>query len=383
MAVNCGYSIGWGDILEGTGSQTFSVFYVLCGSSFVAAALGFFAQGIIADRDNWYTNELQKANFEQKMEDHKGEMHWLFVHWCIYHWIEVRAIVLWVVVIAVATIMAMILNPEWPFITALYFSVSSLSTGGLASIPAESPDWYYGMVGVYAALGVPVMAVAMATLAALFMSKGDDMESTVNSIREPVTELEIKMLEDFNLCDSDGTLDKAEFIILCMVRTGAATPGLIKMIVDYFDELDDDGSGGLSLEELLDPTNARTPPSKEELQAKMAAIIKRAQNYEHKDSGVDPNPNTSASSPRERKSFNNGEMPTAERKSYRGGRRKNGREASTVSPVNMPVDNRDIENGVSFDASPNRHKLNDKLEKITKFAEVFDYQIRHKLNGDD
>jgi len=38
MAVNVGYSIGWGDISEKDhpNSQIFSVFFVLCGSSFVS-----------------------------------------------------------------------------------------------------------------------------------------------------------------------------------------------------------------------------------------------------------------------------------------------------------------------------------------------------------
>ena len=42
MAVNTGYSIGWGDISEEDHprSQWFSVFFVLCGSSFVSFCTG-------------------------------------------------------------------------------------------------------------------------------------------------------------------------------------------------------------------------------------------------------------------------------------------------------------------------------------------------------
>ena len=46
-------------------------------------------------------------------------------------------------------------------------------------------------------------------------------------------------------------LDKTEFIILCMVRTGAADPLLIKLIKEYFDLLDSDHSGGLDKREML------------------------------------------------------------------------------------------------------------------------------------
>jgi hypothetical protein len=59
------------------------------------------------------------------------------------------------------------------------------------------------------------------------------------------------MLTEFGLADEDGEIDKSEFIILCMVRTGAASPELIKLIEQYFNALDDDNSGTLSVDEIL------------------------------------------------------------------------------------------------------------------------------------
>lgn len=47
---------------------------MLAGSSFVAAALGFFAQSIVDDRDNWYTNELQRIAHDQFCEKHKDNI---------------------------------------------------------------------------------------------------------------------------------------------------------------------------------------------------------------------------------------------------------------------------------------------------------------------
>lgn len=61
----------------------------------------------------------------------------------------------------------------------------------------------------------------------------------------------------FGCCDyveianDDGIIDKAEFIILCMVRIGAASPQLIRKIVEYYDELDTDGDGGLRPDEIM------------------------------------------------------------------------------------------------------------------------------------
>lgn len=64
----------------------------------------------------------------------------------------------------------------------------------------------------------------------------------------------------FNGCteiaNDDDVIDKSEFIILCMVRIGAATPELIKRIVEYYDELDVDGDGGLGVHEITGGPNS-------------------------------------------------------------------------------------------------------------------------------
>lgn len=57
--------------------------------------------------------------------------------------------------------------------------------------------------------------------------------------------------------------------MLMMVRTGAASPELIKLILNYFKELDEDGSGALTLAEICqhNKRNENLPPKeKEELQ---------------------------------------------------------------------------------------------------------------------
>ena len=50
---------------------------------------------------------------------------------------------------------------------SLYFAVSSLSTGGHWSL-SPTKDWIYAMTGAFAAIGVPLMGIAMASLAGLF-----------------------------------------------------------------------------------------------------------------------------------------------------------------------------------------------------------------------
>jgi hypothetical protein len=81
-----------------------------------------------------------------------------------------------------------------------------------------------------------------------------DIDDTLEDIKQPITELEIDMLGEFGLATKKNNIiaiDKSEFIILCMVRIGAASPDLIKLVDEYFDELDDDKSGTLTIDEIL------------------------------------------------------------------------------------------------------------------------------------
>ena len=206
MAVNVGYSIGWGDIPE-TGnisSQWFSTGFVLIGSSFVAAALGFFAASIVEDKDNWYVNEVQRVQYEAYLIKHRNNAPKRWYKWIKYNWEAVRSIALWVIFIVSATLAAWYLNDDFNFINALYFAVSSLSTGGLYALPANSPDWYYGLTGFYSALGVPLMGIAMGTFASFFIDTGS-IDSTIEAIREPVDPEEVGMLTEFCIADDDGS----------------------------------------------------------------------------------------------------------------------------------------------------------------------------------
>ena len=68
-------------------------------------------------------------------------------------------------------------------------------------------------------------------------------------ICEEVDITELIMLQKFGLENGDGVIDRAEFIILCMVRMGT-DPNPIEFISDRFAEVDDDGGGTLSTEDI-------------------------------------------------------------------------------------------------------------------------------------
>lgn len=241
--------LGWGDISEASSelSQIFSVFYLLCGASFVGVALGSFAGYIIAERDNWYTNALLKKAEEAAAEKSRLQFYQI---WCKRNREVLCVVVLWLFFVLAGAIGAYLKHRgDFSFINGLYFSTSSLSTGGLYAIHESAEDWEYGLIGLYCAVGIPIMGAAMMGAASLFIDVGT-LEEAIDNIKQPVTEEEIAMLTKFGIADKDQKIDKLEFLVLCMVRTGAACPELIQFVMAYFAELDADGSGCLSLDEV-------------------------------------------------------------------------------------------------------------------------------------
>ncbi|KAJ1412182.1 hypothetical protein B484DRAFT_402408 [Ochromonadaceae sp. CCMP2298] len=101
------------------------------------------------------------------------------------------------------------------------------------------------------ALGVPLMGLAMASIAAMVITIGDPDEAK-NTIAKKVTMEELKMMHKFDLDDGDGEISRAEFILLCSVRLGALSPDLIGMINERFKILDVSGDGNLSHAEILE-----------------------------------------------------------------------------------------------------------------------------------
>jgi hypothetical protein len=121
----------------------------------VAAALGIFANNIISESDNWYENELKQVALEHVMEK-KAHYPLKIKELVKFHWAKLRTVVLFLAFIFTATICAW-QNTKFSFREALYFAVSSLSTGGHYALPAGQDSWVYGLTGFYAALGVPLM----------------------------------------------------------------------------------------------------------------------------------------------------------------------------------------------------------------------------------
>jgi hypothetical protein len=245
MAVNVGYSIGWGYPLEKDDQILwYSIFHVLVGASAVAAALGFFAQSVIKSSRSWYQTALLEA---QAKETNNLMKVWL---WAKYNWDSLKIIFLWMAWISFMTIYTCN-RVGWNFVDGLYNAISSLSTGGLWAIPSDSPEIDFFAIGFFSAIGVPLMALAMSHVAKLCISFGDS-ERAKEVIRSKVTKIELEMMQKFGLDDGDGLITRSEFILLCAVRIGAMDNDLIAAINDRFCQLDSSNNGYLTYDDILE-----------------------------------------------------------------------------------------------------------------------------------
>lgn len=110
---------------------------------------------------------------------------------------------------------------------SLYFSISSMSTGGLKAIDQDSPDWLYFTTGLFSAIGVPLMGLAMGTVAGGFLGH-DTLEDVEEILNEPITKVELDEMKALHGLGFGDEVDKHEFCLLQAVRLGYMDPGFIR-----------------------------------------------------------------------------------------------------------------------------------------------------------
>lgn len=98
------------------------------GSSFVAVALGFFADKIGEDHDNWFINMVQAKAYQDTMQNSQSPVVLMKAVYVQYE-APIRAVGAWLIWIGIM-ITYSIWGLEWPFVQAQYFAISTLSTGG-------------------------------------------------------------------------------------------------------------------------------------------------------------------------------------------------------------------------------------------------------------
>ena len=137
----------------------------------------------------------------------------------------------------------------------LYFTVSMFSTSGQVSLPEESPDWHYLVVGCFACVGVPLMALSLGLFTHTIIRYGEQ-DQMDNIIRKKISQEELELLRNIGLEDGNGYLDISEFAILMLFRIGALHRDFLKLAKYRFMQLKEPGTALLSISKLGKNTNA-------------------------------------------------------------------------------------------------------------------------------
>lgn len=165
-AVNVGYSVGWSGLTDNNNaSKAFSVAYLLIGALFLTRWLVFLVENVTDDRQ-------QRTDDRSRAIEQLSGCRW-FVgtprNVCIYLIANNQKLLIvyaWFVYVLLGAYWSCY-EIHWPFLDGLYFALSSLSTGGMWSIPLLSKDYVYACVGLYTCFGVPIMGMAMGNIATL------------------------------------------------------------------------------------------------------------------------------------------------------------------------------------------------------------------------
>ena len=134
---------------------------------------------------------------------------------------------------------------------AWLFCMTAMATGGLVSLPSSgvhSRDYVF--YSIFIAVGAPLMAISCGVLAHNISMHGKAAK-IMSKINTPMTEDELVMLRHLDLEDDDGYIDRAEFVILVLVRIGALNPDMIGALFERFHEIDNDGKGNVSYDKLV------------------------------------------------------------------------------------------------------------------------------------
>ena len=140
MAVSIGFSIGWDyDVEYHTGSRVFATFYVCIGTSLIATILGYFAAAMVSNSsESWYSNAVQRAEYATAINSVDKMKLWFAMNRG-----GVAVILLWFIwLFALISLWLDNINSDWS--QAIYFAISSYSTGGLWPLPDGTSDWHYG-----------------------------------------------------------------------------------------------------------------------------------------------------------------------------------------------------------------------------------------------
>lgn len=255
MAVNVGYSIGWGNLTDQTDlSKCFSIVYLLIGAVFLSNCIVLLVEKTIRESDNYLENKIV-ADHIRSSSKLKGIVLDIYVFIVLNNpkLLMIYTCFIYVMFGAFWSCVAI----KWSMVDGVYFAVSSLSTGGLLGVPHTSNDHVWATVGIFAALGVPIMAMAVGNVASLMFEAKKQQEQLEIGEGEDALRLskaESQLLFILN-ADASATvrtpIDSNKFLLMQLVRSKRVSVAHLRKLRAQFSRLDTEGVGSVPLGDIM------------------------------------------------------------------------------------------------------------------------------------
>jgi hypothetical protein len=266
-AMEAGLSIGFCQPSEiDDWSRLFTIGYDLLGSSVVSGAIGVLAGHLMSTRTTLIRVNHEFGAFS--LYDEVGKVTvgsicrflWYHMKW-LFGWYTHRSItivfIFFLLWIAWGTILVM-KTEQYSFITALYWAVTTMATGGL-----QSPACLYGtegdtcnigtlrggLMGFYMMIGVPLYAITLAQISRFAVDA--TMEARQQSLlNAPITDADFLFTANILSPQGSTTLVMGEYLLLELMRLGATNQQQIEEIKKKFYKIDCEQKGELEIEDL-------------------------------------------------------------------------------------------------------------------------------------
>jgi hypothetical protein len=269
MSVNVGYAIYWTTEEDSMRTKAFSVLNVILGQLVTTVAMAFFAGRL---KQNWYAEAEEKAKLVTVNEN--SNVVYFNVLKILYFLKRNHVHCLSILWLAFGTLWSLV-SVQWSFLDSLYFSITSLSTGGMWAIPENSPDSHYFIVAAFTSTGAPILCLS-AGIFAYYLCRFSYHIDLVEAMHSPITSEELEMMQVLDIADDDLKVDKTEYVLLILIRIKAVQPELIAAVLAHFNAMDEVNSGSFTYEKLLAPPVNRPLSVKSVFKAMVKSLSKDA-----------------------------------------------------------------------------------------------------------
>jgi hypothetical protein len=247
ISVNIGYAIGWGAPFEtsrhnGAWSKVFSSIHVTIGQIFVGIAVLYIAEQLMAAKESWMIQILQKKNPQSVSQS------WIVK--LLKKLIKLKILILLLFWICIGLIFSTTAIEEWNVAEGSDFVLSVLSKSGYRKLPDHSAQWKFLFVGFYALIGIPLTIISLGMVVSYTLA-GSEERTLFENIMVAVTPQELEVMRSVGIGVGDNVIQKQDFIVLMVVRIGAAPPAVITKINERFKTLDRKKQGKISYDDIV------------------------------------------------------------------------------------------------------------------------------------